>query len=304
MLSFSLLLWWEHATARHQLYLMETKRWIELTKRHRSLCTGWFMMKVSASSMQRPLILSNHSQSSTRLFAYYTVHWDQTQVHPSDGHPDGEMHFEINSCLYFRTDDGKDDEWEETRQDGSGYVVTYPPHLRPTNPLQIYNFDRSKDFLLTSDEVYSTSKSAWICFFSLLAPFKIESLDGYALEDNWDAVDWAMKRQITSSTLIPTFADEKVSNKWRINAFNLSTRSSFCIFICCLHHPRCVEFHQCTHFTSFHSFVCARSLSFAKCPHLEMLVKWTKKPWNNNSRAERHTYPCAHRLFLWLEKKC
>jgi hypothetical protein len=127
------------------------------------------MMKVSASSLQRPLIFSDRSQSSTKLFAYYSVHWDQTQVHPSDRHPDGEMHFEINSCLYFQTDDGKDDEWEETRQDGSGYVVTYPAHLRPTDPMQIYNFDRSKDFLLTSAEVYSTSKSACLRFFFLLS---------------------------------------------------------------------------------------------------------------------------------------
>jgi len=85
---------------------------------------------------------------------------------------DSDAHFEINSCLYFQNknhdkdDDDDDDEWEQIREDGCGYVITYPPHIHPTDNLQIYNFDRKKNFLLTSNDIYSNSKKT-IIFISL-----------------------------------------------------------------------------------------------------------------------------------------
>jgi hypothetical protein len=130
-----------------------------------------FMMKVSSSSVQRPLILTNHPHSSTKLFAYYSVHWEQNQTNNT---PDSNQHFEINSCLYFQNnnpivttaDDDDDDEWEQIREDGCGYVITYPSHIDPTDNLQIYNFDRAKDFVLTSNDVYLNSKNNYIYFIN------------------------------------------------------------------------------------------------------------------------------------------
>ena len=119
-------------------------------------------MKVSSSSIQRPLILTNQSKLSPKLFAYYSVHWEQNQ---SNDQIDSDIRFEINSCLYFQNivaEDNDDDEWNQIREDGCGYVITYPPHIRPTDSLQIDNFDRSKNFLLTSNDVYSKSKRDYI----------------------------------------------------------------------------------------------------------------------------------------------
>ena len=82
------------------------------------------MMKVSSSSLQRPLILANTSPCP-RIFAYYSLVWEQNH---SNIPINNNTHFEINSCLYFQLDD---DEPEETREDGCGYVITYPPHIRP-----------------------------------------------------------------------------------------------------------------------------------------------------------------------------
>jgi len=119
-----------------------------------------FMMKVSSSSVQRPLILTNHPKLSPKLFAYYSLYWEQNQ---SNNQIDNDMHFEINSCLYVlnnnhndNDDDDDDDEWEQIREDGCGYVITYPPHIRPTDNLQIYNFDRTKS---KKNYNYSINKS-------------------------------------------------------------------------------------------------------------------------------------------------
>jgi len=113
-------------------------------------------MKVSSSSSQRPLVLTNQTKLSPKLFAYYSVHWEQNQ---SNTDITSDIRFEINSCLYFQNlnnehDDDDDDEWNEIREDGCGYVITYPPHIRP-----MYNFDQIKTFLLTSKDVYSNSKN-------------------------------------------------------------------------------------------------------------------------------------------------
>lgn len=116
-------------------------------------------MKVSSSSKERPLIVSESTRSMTRLFAYYAVHWEQ-KVNETN---EIDAQLEINSCLYFQTD--LEDDLEEIREDGCGYVVTYPPHLQPTDHLQIYNFDREKGFLLTSDEVYRNSKNHFVFLF-------------------------------------------------------------------------------------------------------------------------------------------
>ncbi|CAF1181784.1 unnamed protein product [Adineta steineri] len=123
--------------------------------------------RVASSSIQRPLNLTNHLQSSPKLFAYYSVHWEQNQTNQLHDLIDHDVHFEINSCLYFQNkndddnnidnnddDDDDDDEWEQIHEDGCGYVITYPPHIHPTDNLQIYNFDRKKKFLLTSNDVY------------------------------------------------------------------------------------------------------------------------------------------------------
>ncbi|UJR13850.1 hypothetical protein I4U23_000860 [Adineta vaga] len=136
------------------------------------------MMTVSSSSIQRPLIHSNHSSSSMRLFAYYSIHWEHNQSNQLNDFIDNDVHFEINSCLYFQTktqsineidnnnDDDDDDEWEQKREDGCGYVITYPSHIHPTENLQIYNFDRKKNFLLTSNDVYVNSKNSKYFFLS------------------------------------------------------------------------------------------------------------------------------------------
>ena len=100
------------------------------------------MMKVSSSSssLQRPLILSNPPpppRLSPKIFAYYSVLWEQKQ---------NDMHLEMNSCLYFQNPSDDDDEWEQVREDGCGYVVIYPAPHRPLDEnLQIYNFDRMKN---------------------------------------------------------------------------------------------------------------------------------------------------------------
>jgi hypothetical protein len=108
--------------------------------------------------VQRPLILSERSSSlTTKLFAYYTVHWEHKHTDQVNRNSQHDMYLEINSCLYFQNEDDKD-EWEQIRQDGSGYVVTYPSHCRPTEKSQVYNFDRPRNFLLTSDDVYPNSK--------------------------------------------------------------------------------------------------------------------------------------------------
>jgi hypothetical protein len=98
------------------------------------------MMKVSSSSLQRPLILTN--LSSPKIFAYYSVYWEQNQ---SNILTNNNMRFEINSCLYFQTNtNDDDDEWEETREDGCGYIIIYPPHIRPD--LDVYS--NSKNYFL------------------------------------------------------------------------------------------------------------------------------------------------------------
>ncbi|CAF2596967.1 unnamed protein product [Rotaria sp. Silwood2] len=114
-------------------------------------------MKVSSSSKQRPLILTNNSSLSPKLFAYYSLHWEQNQTNQSNDLIDSNMRFEINSCLYFQNINNTEDdnELEQIREDGCGYVITYPPYIHPTDNLQIYNFDRTKNFLLTSNDVYS-----------------------------------------------------------------------------------------------------------------------------------------------------
>jgi hypothetical protein len=115
------------------------------------------MMKVSSSSRQRPLILTNHPQLSPKLFAYYSVLWERNQ---SNNLTNDDMHFEINSCLYFQNHhhDDDDDEWEKIHEDGCGYVITYPPHLRPTDNQQIYDFDRTKNFFVSSNDLDINSK--------------------------------------------------------------------------------------------------------------------------------------------------
>ena len=92
---------------------------------------------------------------SPDLFAHYSVFWEENQ---SNNLNNNDIHFEINSCLYFQNNNDDDDEWEQIHEDGCGYVITYPPHIHPTDNLQIYNFDRPKNFLLTSNDIYSNSK--------------------------------------------------------------------------------------------------------------------------------------------------
>ncbi|CAF4501434.1 unnamed protein product [Rotaria sp. Silwood1] len=113
--------------------------------------------RVSSSSRQRPLILTNNFQPSPKLFAYYSVHWEQNQTCQLSDLIDSNMRFEINSCLYFQNINNNEDdnELEQIHEDGCGYVITYPSHIHPTDNLQIYNFDRTKNFLLTSNDVYS-----------------------------------------------------------------------------------------------------------------------------------------------------
>ena len=252
------------------------------------------MMKVSSSSIQRPLILSNRSQSSTKLFAYYAVHWDQKHVHPSDRPTDGETHLEINSCLYFQTEG--EDEWEETRRDGSGYIVTYPPHLWPIDPLQIYNFDRSKDFLLTSDEVYSTSKSACIYFFPQHAR---SSRSNHSTEIRWKKAEILLTEPRKGESLHQLLSTPFSKRKCQISGgsmhltFQLVTLFSFLSAYIIRDALNFISTLTRTHTSP--RFVRARSpFSLSKSPHLEMLVKWTKKARNNNSKESWRSYLCAH----------
>ncbi|CAF1374188.1 unnamed protein product [Rotaria sordida] len=115
------------------------------------------LQKLSINNRDRPLILTNNCSLSPKLFAYYSIHWEQNQTNQSNNLIDSNMRFEINSCLYFQNTN--DNELEQIRQDGCGYIITYPPHIYPTDNLQIYNFDRTKNFLLTSNDVYSDDKS-------------------------------------------------------------------------------------------------------------------------------------------------
>lgn len=106
--------------------------------------------------------------SSTKVLAYYSVSWEQN---------DTESRFEINSCLYFQNDD---DDSEEIRQDGCGYVIVYPAYIHAQENLQIYNFDRRKEFLLQSNDIYLNSKKKMKTkkeTFLLLIINKIESLE-------------------------------------------------------------------------------------------------------------------------------
>lgn len=99
-------------------------------------------MKIASSSLQRPLILSNNNNNnSPKLYAYYSVHWEQN---------DNNMRFEINSCLYFQNNDESD---EKIREDGCGYVITYPTSY-------------IRNLLLTSNDIYLNSKNYY--FFDLL----------------------------------------------------------------------------------------------------------------------------------------
>ena len=107
------------------------------------------MMK---SSLQRPLIFPSSSHSRTKLFAYYNVHWEQKYLQEIN-----QMSLHINSCLYFQEDEDRID-WNETRKDGCGYVITYPADQSVSDPPPIYRFDRPKHFHLTSDEIYPYSK--------------------------------------------------------------------------------------------------------------------------------------------------
>jgi hypothetical protein len=86
----------------------------------------------------------------------------------------------------------------------------------------------------------------------------------------------------------------KVSNKWWINAFNLSTSYSYFIFIC-LHHTRRFEFHS-THTSRFF---------FSKSPQLEMLTRVSKETiLSNNIYENTYVYIYIHtRLFFMIIRK-
>lgn len=107
----------------------------------------------SSSSSQRPLILANHESVAPKLVAYYSVYWQQNQ---SNDFHDAETSFEINSCLYFQNP--LEDEDEEIREDGCGYVINYPAHIHPDKNLQIYNFDRKRNSLSKSNDMPLNSK--------------------------------------------------------------------------------------------------------------------------------------------------
>ena len=103
-------------------------------------------------------------KSSTKLLAFYSVHWEKKFSDQID-----EMSLQINSCLFFQRhdDDDDDDELNQIRRDGCGYVINYPEEIS-----SIYNFDRPKHFLLTSDQIYPSSKKL---FFSSSFVFSIAS---------------------------------------------------------------------------------------------------------------------------------
>ena len=197
------------------------------------------------SSSQRPLILTD--QPSTKLFAYYTVRWEHKQTSELHHITDSDVNVEINSCLYFQSDaviDDDDDERDDIRKDGSGYVITYPAHLRPDDHAAVYNFDRpSRQFLLTSDDVYVHSKTGSIFLsFAASRTRKDSTSDFHSLNE-----DRVMKQRVRArgtqrerETGAPVlllslsmYFNAKVSNKWRIDAFNLSTGYSFSFLSAC-----------------------------------------------------------------------
>lgn len=152
--------------SRHQLHLKEKRR--QRSEVSTALISySPLAMTVASSSAQRPLVFRAQSASPlTKLFAYYSVHWEENQFIQCHQLVDHHVHFEINSCLYLQNpsqpiasphDDGNQS--ESDREDGCGYVIIYPPHVRPTDNLEIYNFDRPKRFVLTSNDVYRHSKN-------------------------------------------------------------------------------------------------------------------------------------------------
>ncbi|CAF3742483.1 unnamed protein product [Rotaria magnacalcarata] len=118
--------------------------------------------RVLSSSINHPLIPNKYSKLSTKLFAYYSLHWEQKQTNRSNNNmTDSDMRFEINSCLYFQNtnnNEDNDDESEQIREDGCGCIITYRTHIHPTHNLQIYDFDYTKNFIIASNDVYSNSK--------------------------------------------------------------------------------------------------------------------------------------------------
>ncbi|CAF4291813.1 unnamed protein product [Rotaria socialis] len=125
--------------------------------------------RVPSSSINHPLIPDNHSKLLTKLFAYYSLHWEQKQTNRSNNNiTDSDMRFEINSCLYFQNtnnNEDSDDESEQIREDGCGYVITYRPRIHPTHNLQIYDFNYTKNFVITPNDVYSNSKTDYFYFY-------------------------------------------------------------------------------------------------------------------------------------------
>lgn len=101
------------------------------------------------SSVKRPLILPVEQSASrpTKLLAFYSVQWEKKLSEQIE-----EMSLQINSCLFFQPDLDEDDA-NQMRRDGSGYVINYPKGVS-----SIYNFDRPKHFLLTSEQIYPSSK--------------------------------------------------------------------------------------------------------------------------------------------------
>lgn len=128
-------------------------------------------MKGSSPSIYRPLTPNNDSQLSTKLLAYYSVHWEQNQTNHLNNITDSNRRFEINSCLYFQNNNNIDDdtESEQTWEDGCGYVITYPSLIHRTDNLQSYSFDRAKNFFLTSNHIYSNSKKGSFFFYIYVA---------------------------------------------------------------------------------------------------------------------------------------
>ena len=117
---------------------------------------------MSSSSLQRPSILTDHSQSLTKVFAYYSIHCEHNQMNQLNNLMNqNELCFEINSCLYFQKPTHNDDnnEWKKIHQDGCECIINYPSHIHSNHNLQPHNFDRTKNFLLTSNDVYSNSKT-------------------------------------------------------------------------------------------------------------------------------------------------
>lgn len=109
-----------------------------------------------------PSIVAEKPKTRTKIFAYYSVDWQRS----SSRDQTDQMSLQINSCLYFHNEENVDDpiDCEEIRRDGCGYVIIYPNE----NP-SIYNFDRPKQFLLTSDQIYPSSKEGF--FFRICINF-------------------------------------------------------------------------------------------------------------------------------------